>query len=73
MRVARISPQFGLALFAYESISQLLSYSSSSPATNPPLSPMGYFEASPTRHMSSKTKGYDHLFKDLGRPDKDKK
>jgi solute carrier family 25 aspartate/glutamate transporter 12/13 len=65
MRVARISPQFGIALFAYEQISQLLGNKEFSPPTNAPVHPSDYLKAFPTRAINNKTE--DDLLKNLGR------
>jgi len=41
-RVARIAPQFGLSLFAYEKLSQLIGFRGIVPPTNAPVNPRDY-------------------------------
>lgn len=72
MRVARISPQFGISLFAYEQISQLIGSTGFSPPTNAPVNPGDYLKAYPTRAINSKTEDTDRLLKNLGRSGNDR-
>ncbi|CAB9522166.1 Mitochondrial aspartate-glutamate transporter AGC1 [Seminavis robusta] len=66
MRVARISPQFGISLVAYEQLSQLLGAKGFLPPTTVPVNPKDYWEAFPTRAIKSKSDDTDRLLKNLG-------
>ena len=73
MRVARISPQFGISLLAYEQLSQLLGVKGLLSPTTVPVHPKDYFLAFPARAINNKTDDADRLLKKLGsnslRPD----
>lgn len=66
MRIARISPQFGISLVAYEQLSQLLGAQGLLSPTTVPVHPKDYFEAFPTRAIHNKTNDADPLLGNLG-------
>jgi hypothetical protein len=66
MRVAKISPQFGISLVAYEQLSQLLGAKGLLTPTTVPVDPNDYWEAFPTRAIKNKTDDTDGLLKNLG-------
>ena len=67
MRVARISPQFGISLVAYEQLSQLLGAQGFLPPTSVPVDPKDYWGAFPKRaSINQKTNDTDRLLKNLG-------
>lgn len=67
MRVARISPQFGISLVAYEQLSRLLGAQGCLPPTLVPVDPKDYRGAFPKRAaISQKTDDTDRLLTNLG-------
>ena len=66
-RVLRIAPQFGIALLAYEQITQKLGYTAaSSPPTNAPVDPNDYRTAFPARSYQAKTDDIDSWMRSFG-------
>lgn len=65
-RVARISPQFGISLVAYEQLSKLLGAKGFLPPTAVPVTPQDYYEAFPVRALHGKTDDADQLLRKLG-------
>ena len=67
MRVARISPQFGICLVAYEQLSRLLGAQGCLPPTLVPVDPKDYWGAFPKRAaINQKTDDTDRLLTNLG-------
>jgi len=66
MRVAKISPQFGISLVAYEQLSQLLGATGLLPPTTVPVDPRDYWGAFPARAINIETHDSDRLLRTLG-------
>jgi len=67
-RVARIAPQFGLSLFAYEKVSQLIGFRGIAPPTNAPVIPRDYRTAfsSVSSGIESKAIDAESLIENIG-------
>jgi len=67
-RVARIAPQFGLSLFAYEKFSQLIGFRGIAPPTNAPVQPRDYRTAfsNPSSGIESKAMDAESLIENIG-------
>eukprot|EP00532_Pseudo-nitzschia_australis_P002421 CAMPEP_0168183150 /NCGR_PEP_ID=MMETSP0139_2-20121125/12335_1 /TAXON_ID=44445 /ORGANISM="Pseudo-nitzschia australis, Strain 10249 10 AB" /LENGTH=822 /DNA_ID=CAMNT_0008104251 /DNA_START=70 /DNA_END=2538 /DNA_ORIENTATION=+ len=67
-RVARIAPQFGLSLFAYEKLSQLIGFRGIAPPTNAPVNPRHYRTAfsSVSSGIESKAMDAESLIENIG-------
>ncbi len=67
-RVARIAPQFGLSLFAYEKVSQLIGFRGIAPPTNAPVNPRDYRTAfsNPSSGIESKAMDAESLIENIG-------
>lgn len=66
-RVTRIAPQFGIALLAYEQVTQWLGFSAAdSPPTNAPVDPRDYRTAFPATSIRPKTDDIDSWMRSFG-------
>ena len=67
-RVARIAPQFGVSLFAYEKLSQLIGFRGIAPPTNAPVNPRDYRTAfsSVSSGIESKAVDAESLIENIG-------
>ena len=66
MRVFRSSPQFGITLLAYETLSQFLGLNYQSPPTNAPIDPQDYKAAFQRNSIVTKADDIDDFLKNMG-------
>ena len=67
-RVCRIAPQFGISLFAYEKLSQLIGFKGIAPPTNAPVNPHDYRAAfsSVSSRIEMKALDAENLIETIG-------
>jgi len=67
-RVCRIAPQFGISLFAYEKLSQLIGFKGIAPPTNAPVNPNDYQTAfsNVSSRIESKAIDAENLIENIG-------